>query len=150
MNRSMSSVIKDDHSYHRPTTPFPRFRFFGFVHDGLLRSQWSFGENIPFVTTIISFIICAKKESEVFEVVKLFGDPIFRLVGTFSTHTSQPIESSTGVHPVKFLGISPLNLDDRKSIRAARWYVRGYFFGKKRSRPSGEEIQTRNNKLVHT
>ena len=24
------------------------------------------------------------------------------------------------MHPVKFLGISPLNLDDRKSIRAAR------------------------------
>ena len=77
------------------------------------------------------YYLCEKRVWSFWSCKVVLGDPIFRLVGTFSTHTSQPIESSTGVHPVKFLGISPLNLDDRKSIRAARWYVRGYFLGKK-------------------
>ena len=77
------------------------------------------------------YYLCEKRVWSFWSCKVVLGDPIFRLVGTFSTHTSQPIESSTGVHPVKFLGISPLNLDDRKSIRVARWYVRGYFLGKK-------------------
>ena len=153
MNRSMSSVIKDDHSYHRPTTPFPRFRFFGFVHDGLLRSQWSLVRKFLLSPQFLYFFyyLCEKKKFSSCKVVlpPLFClDPIIR----WWEHSQLIDHSYRILHrcaSCQVLRDFPLEFrwQEVNPCRCSQsWYVRpcGFFLKKK----TNQAIWRRNTKLL--